>query len=42
MGLEIRPASFRATETMSKPKKTVIEVQGTAIAVLSYKDEDFI
>jgi len=27
---------------MSKPKKTVIEVQGTAIAVLSYKDEDFI
>jgi KilA-N domain len=27
---------------MSKPKKSTIEVQGTAIAVLSYKDEDFI
>jgi KilA-N domain len=30
------------TSAMSKPKKTVIEVQGTTIAVLSYKDEDFI
>jgi len=27
---------------MSKPKKSTIEVQGTAIAILSYKDEDFI
>ena len=27
---------------MSKPKKSTIEVQGTAIAVLSYKDKDFI
>jgi len=27
---------------MSKPRKSSIEVQGTAIAVLSYKDEDFI
>src|SRR5947209_14343802 len=27
---------------MSKPRKSTIEVQGTAIAVLSYKDEDFI
>jgi hypothetical protein len=25
-----------------KPKKSIIEVKGTAIAVLSYKDEDFI
>jgi hypothetical protein len=25
-----------------KPKKSTIEVQGTAIAILSYKDEDFI
>src|SRR5438876_11342015 len=27
---------------MSKPKPSSIEVQGTAITVLSYKDEDFI
>jgi hypothetical protein len=27
---------------MSKPKKSIIEVQGTAITVLSYKNEDFI
>lgn len=27
---------------MSKPKKSIIEVQGTAITVLSHKDEDFI
>ena len=27
---------------MSKPKKSTIEVQGTAIAIVSYKDEDFI
>jgi hypothetical protein len=27
---------------MTKPRKNVIEVQGTAIAVISYKDEDFI
>jgi hypothetical protein len=27
---------------MSKPKKSTIAVQGTAIAILSYKDEDFI
>jgi hypothetical protein len=27
---------------MVKPRKSTIEVQGTAIAVLSYKDEDFI
>ncbi|MDX2227519.1 MAG: KilA-N domain-containing protein [Verrucomicrobiae bacterium] len=27
---------------MSKPKKSTIEVQGTAIAVLTYKDEDYI
>ena len=27
---------------MSKPKKTTIEVQGTAISVLSHKDQDFI
>jgi hypothetical protein len=27
---------------MNKPKKSTIEVQGTAIAILSYKDEDFI
>jgi len=27
---------------MSKPKKSTIEVQGTAIAVLTTKDEDFI
>ena len=27
---------------MSKPKKSTIEVQGTAITVLSYKNEDFI
>jgi hypothetical protein len=28
--------------SMSKPKTSTIEVQGTAITVLSYKDEDFI
>jgi hypothetical protein len=27
---------------VSKPKKSIIEVQGTAITVLSHKDEDFI
>jgi hypothetical protein len=27
---------------MSKPKKSIIEVKGTAITILSYKDEDFI
>jgi len=27
---------------MSKPKKSVIEVRGTVVTVLSYKDEDFI
>ena len=27
---------------MIKPRQSTIEVQGTAIAVLSYKDEDFI
>jgi len=27
---------------MSKPKKSVIEVRGTAVTVLSTKDEDFI
>jgi hypothetical protein len=27
---------------MNKPRKNTIEVQGTAIAVISYKDEDFI
>ena len=27
---------------MSKPKSSTIEVQGTAITILSYKDEDFI
>jgi len=27
---------------MSKPKKSIIEVQGTAITVLSNKDDDFI
>jgi hypothetical protein len=27
---------------MSRPKKSIIEVQGTAITVLSHKDEDFI
>jgi hypothetical protein len=27
---------------MNKPKKSIIEVKGTAVAVLSYKDKDFI
>jgi hypothetical protein len=27
---------------MSKPKKTIIEVQGTAIAVLNQNDQDYI
>jgi hypothetical protein len=27
---------------MSKPKKSIIEVRGTAITVLSTKDDDFI
>jgi phage terminase large subunit-like protein len=30
------------SETMSKPRKSTIEVQGTAITVLTAKDEDFI
>jgi hypothetical protein len=27
---------------MRKPKSSIIDVQGTAVTVLSYKDEDFI
>ena len=29
-------------ETMSKPKKSIIEVQGTAITVLTQTDDDYI
>ena len=38
----IRAHDVSPPESMSKPRKSTIEVQGTAITVLTAKDEDFI